>query len=74
MTFGHLLKTARKRRGLTQEELADRVFVSIKTVQFWEQRRRLPRLPIIPKIARALQMPTKRLLQFVALSTQKRVG
>ena len=74
MTFGSLIQSARKRRKMTQEQLAARVFVSLKTVQFWEQRRRLPRLPTIPKLAKALRTPEKRLLQFVVLSTHKRAG
>lgn len=74
MTFGHLIKSVRESQGMTQEELAEQVYISLKAVQSWEQEWRLPRLPMIPKIARALRMPTERLLQFVVLPAEKRVG
>jgi len=74
MTFGRLLKATRENRGMTQEEFARQAFVSLRAVQSWEQQWRLPRLPTIPKIARALRLPEKQVSQFVTLSTYKRVG
>ena len=36
MNFGEVLQTKRKSMGLTQEDLADKLFVSSKTISNWE--------------------------------------
>ena len=74
MTLGQFIKTTRAQRGMTQEELAKKLFVSPRSVQSWEQQWRIPRLPTLSKLARTLQVPPNRLLQFVTLSDHKRVG
>ncbi len=73
MTFGRLVKVTRQSRGWTQEELAHRAFVSLRAVQSWEQQWRLPKLPTIPKVAKALRLPVHQLSQLVTLSAYKRV-
>lgn len=37
MTFGERIKALRKERGMTQEELAERLSVTRQTVSKWEQ-------------------------------------
>jgi len=41
------VKDLRKRQNLTQTELASLIGISVKTLQNWEQRRRVPRGPAV---------------------------
>ena len=61
-SFGQRLKTLRKSKGLTQEELADRLELSIMTVRRWEWGERTPRIDDIKKLAHALGVPDSDLL------------
>ena len=40
--FGDFLKELRKEKGLTQEELAETLFVTRRTVSWWESGINLP--------------------------------
>ncbi len=53
-TFGNRLRALRKKAGLTQEQLAEAVNVSLKTVQRWEFDKRQPRMEEIKALAKAL--------------------
>ena len=57
-------RAIRERLGLTQQEFADRLGVSVRTLQNWEQGRRRPSGPAM----RLLQIEEKRLLQMAELS------
>ena len=59
------LKTLRRRRFLTQKELASQVGVSYQTVQTWEAGKSQPRLRHIPKLATALQVEPEALLNML---------
>jgi transcriptional regulator with XRE-family HTH domain len=59
------LAALRRRRFLTQTELANQVGVSMKTVQAWEGGRAQPRLRHIPPLAEALGIPPAELLTLV---------
>ena len=48
---GELLKQLRKEKGLTQEELAEKFFVSGRTVSRWETGSNMPDLSILIEIA-----------------------
>ena len=52
--FGDRLRRLRKKSGLTQEQLAESVGVSLKTVQRWEFNERQPRMEEIKALAKAL--------------------
>lgn len=52
--FGERIKEYRLKKGLTQEDLAKRLFVSRKTVSKWETGRGLPDSSMLPHIANAL--------------------
>ena len=56
------LATLRRRRFLTQTELAKKVGVSLKTVQSWEGGRSQPRLRHIPPLAEVLGVSADDLL------------
>lgn len=48
---GDLLKTLRKEKGLTQEQLAEKFFVSGRTVSRWETGNNMPELSILVELA-----------------------
>ena len=56
------LAELRRRRFLTQGDLAAKVGVSLKTVQAWEGGRAQPRLRTIPRLAEVLGVPPEELL------------
>jgi transcriptional regulator with XRE-family HTH domain len=60
---GGQLAALRRRRFMTQTELAERIGVSMKTVQAWEGGRAQPRLRHIPKLAEALDVPAEQLVE-----------
>jgi transcriptional regulator with XRE-family HTH domain len=60
-----MLKALREEMGLTQEALAERAGLSLRSLQGWEQGRRLPRVNVLPQLARALGVPLERLVQGV---------
>lgn len=50
-TLGERIKHHRKRLGLTQEQLADRLGVSVQAVSKWENSQSCPDISILPEIA-----------------------
>ena len=60
--FANKLKAFRKRAGLTQQELANMVNVSLKTVQRWEHEERQPRVEELKKLTEALHISETDLL------------
>ena len=60
--FAKRLKEARKRAGLTQEELSEQINVSITTVRRWEWGTRSPRVDELRRIAQKLNIPEEELL------------
>ena len=54
MIFGENLRRARRARGLTQRELAERLQYSEKSVSKWESGENPPRRRLLPVIAQAL--------------------
>lgn len=64
MTIGESIRHHRKRLGLTQLELAERVGVSVQAVSKWETNTGLPDISMAVPLARALGTTTDELLQF----------
>jgi len=62
MKFAQRLKTYRKARNMTQQELADRLGVSNKTVSRWEAEGGYPDVALLPALARALGVTVDDLL------------
>ena len=52
-----VVQERRERAGITQEELAERLEVSAMTIQFIEQRRRFPSLPVLFCLCKELEIP-----------------
>jgi transcriptional regulator with XRE-family HTH domain len=63
MGFATMLKTLREAASLTQEALAERTGLSLRTLQGWEQGRRVPRVKALPPLAKALGVPLERLVE-----------
>ncbi|MDO3654589.1 helix-turn-helix domain-containing protein [Bacillus subtilis] len=51
MSFGHKLKTLRKQEGLTQKELAEKLFLSQSSITRFEKEEILPTSETLSKIA-----------------------
>lgn len=56
MEFGKILKDARKQRGMTQKELAEKTGFTIRAISFWETGRREITLKNADVVARKLKI------------------
>ncbi len=54
MSIGEIIKTKREELGMTQQEIAEKLFVSRQTVSRWESGSRCPDLITAKKIANVL--------------------
>ncbi len=61
--FGKRIAELRRSHGFTQEQLAEKVRVSVLTIAGIEQGRRWARLSTLHKIAKALSVPVDELLK-----------
>jgi len=57
--LGNRIQKLRKKAGLTQEKLAEKVKLSAKFIQFIENGNRIPSLKTVYKIARTLEVKTQ---------------
>lgn len=62
MTIGERIRAARKKAGLTQNELAEKLGISPTGVGQWETGRRTPKIESIKKIASVLEIPFETLI------------
>ena len=62
MTTGEKIKQARKRAGITQQQLADRLGISYVVISQYENNKRNPKVDTIYKIASALEIDVSALL------------
>ena len=60
--FGENLKTLRKNKGITQEELAARLNVVRQTVSKWEKGQSVPDAEMLAKLAEIFEVPVSMLL------------
>ena len=61
-SFGQMIRNLCMDKNLTQQELADRMFVSRKTIGNWESGNRLPDISMLSRLARHLGVETYELL------------
>ena len=62
-TIGKFIAVLRKANGLTQAELAEKLFVSDKTISRWERDESTPDLELIPVIADLFGVTTDEILR-----------
>lgn len=62
MIFAEKLKSERKSSGLTQDELAEMLFVSWQSISKWENGQNYPSIDIIIKISDLLGLTIDELL------------
>ena len=62
MTTGEIIKNLRKEKGLTQEQLAELVEVSLMTIRRWEWGNTVPNATLIKKLAEKLDTTPEILL------------
>ena len=62
MNLGNSLFHARKRRGLSQEDVAEKLGVSRQTISKWEKNYSIPDAEVLVKLADVLEVQTSQLL------------
>ena len=62
-SMGAFLTELRKEKGLTQQEVADSLNVSNKTISKWERDEGYPEITMLPEIAKFYEITTDELLQ-----------
>ena len=70
-SFAELLRLYRLQSGLSQQELAKKIFVERSSVASWETGRRIPDAAMILRIAEALNMSPDELLETARSSAAK---
>jgi len=71
--FGHFLAEVRKEKQMTQKDLADKLFVSDKTVSKWERGLSMPNVVLLIPIADILDVTVTELLRGEKIDTQKNI-
>jgi transcriptional regulator with XRE-family HTH domain len=61
--FGKVLAAARRRRGLTQAELAERMGTSRRVISYYEREVGNPNIETLNKISEVLNVPIERFLE-----------
>ena len=61
--MGAYLKELRKEKGITQEQLADKFYVSRRTVSRWETGSNMPEIEIMIELADYYEVDLKELLR-----------
>lgn len=72
--FGARLAAARKHRGLTQRELADRIGITREMIGYYERRAANPSVGFIERAAEALDVPVTELVGRAPTSTRAKRG
>lgn len=62
-TFGSMIAMLRKKKGMTQLELAEKIGVTDKAVSKWERNLSFPDVGSIPKLAEILDVSVDELMQ-----------
>ncbi len=69
--FGNIIRELRIKNGLSQQQLADKVWVNRSTITNWETGRRVPDIIMIKRLAESLGVHVNTLLEGDAANTEK---
>ena len=69
--IGHLIMTERKAKKLTQAKLAEKLFVSEKTISKWEKGNGIPDTNILPKLCEIFEISINELLNGERLTKEE---
>ncbi len=73
MQTGEVIRKYRKKRNMTQEEMAVRLDVTAPAVNKWETGNSMPDITLLAPIARLLQVSLEELLSFREDLTEKEI-
>lgn len=68
--IGKFIMTERKAKKLTQEKLAEKIFVSEKTISKWENGNGIPDTNVLPKLCNVLNVSINELLNGERISSE----
>lgn len=71
MKIGKFIASMRKKQGLSQKQLAERIDVTDKTISKWETGNRLPDASILLRLSQELQIDVNELLAGEAFSSEE---
>lgn len=74
MQIGEVIRNHRKEKGMTQEEMADRLGVTAPAVNKWENGNSMPDILLLAPIARLLDITLEELLSFREELTQEEIN
>lgn len=64
MNIGENIRMLRRKRGITQEQLAEAIGISFQAVSKWEKGITMPDITLVPVLAAYFEVTTDRLLSF----------
>lgn len=73
MTFGEKLKKLRSEHGLTQEQLAERIYVTRTAISKWETDRGYPSIDSLKQLANLFRVSIDELISDEDIENQKRL-
>lgn len=71
---GSVIKSLREKKKMTQEELAEKIFVTGKAVSKWETGQGFPDISLVEPLAKALDISVIELLSGECVRNQNKVG
>ena len=71
---GSVIKSLREKKKMTQEELAEKIFVTRKAVSKWERGQGFPDISLVEPLAKALDISVIELLSGDCVRNQNKVG
>ena len=73
LTIGNKIKTLRKQRGITQEQLAQSLGISFQAVSKWENNIALPDITLAPALASYFGVTMDELFEYNLKQTQQKI-
>jgi transcriptional regulator with XRE-family HTH domain len=70
ISFGRRVRTLRKRRGMTQEQLAEAADISVDFLSLMERGVNAPSFATLERLADALGVPVKELFDFSEMTRE----